>query len=64
MTPWPGEARVKRSDLDAWALGTTVAGKTMSEADVELGPVDYVVRPRQGKPPLARGVRRRGLAVR
>jgi hypothetical protein len=64
MTPRPGEARVKRSDLDAWALGTTDAGKTMSEADVELGPVDYVVRPRQGKPPLARGVHRRGLAVR
>jgi hypothetical protein len=64
MTPWPGEARVKRSDFDAWALGTTDAGKTMSEADVELGPVDYVVRPRQGKPPLARGVHRRGLGVR
>ena len=38
MTPWPGEARVKRSDLDAWALSTTDAGKTMSGADVEFGP--------------------------
>jgi hypothetical protein len=36
----------------------------MSEADVELGPVDYGVRPRQGKPPLARGVHRRSLDVR
>jgi hypothetical protein len=55
MTPWPGEARVKRSDFDAWALGTADAGKTMSEADVELGPVDYVGASPPGQAALGRG---------
>jgi hypothetical protein len=39
----PGRARLAGNEPDDGAFGTTDGGTTMSGADVELGPVDYVM---------------------
>jgi uncharacterized protein DUF6325 len=43
MTPRPGKAKVKKNHLSGGGVRNYRLGQEMSQTDVELGPVDYVV---------------------